>query len=300
LKGETGTGKKLAAWFLHQHSKRAGEPLVTVNCAALSPTLLESELFGHEKGAFTGAHKQKLGKFEHAGQGTLFLDEIGELTPPLQSKLLRILDDREFERVGGNRTLRMECRIVTASHIDFPSALEEGRFRADLYHRLNVISVEIPTLRERREDIPLLARYFLKQKSSRHHKRITKISPKAIDQLKQYSWPGNVRELENTIERAVVLSQGQELTEVALPHTQIAEPPPPAPTSPDPTSMTLKAFRDQALEKIEGQYFDHLLTLHQGHISRASAAAGIDRKTFYRKIRKYGIDPKTYKKNPQL
>jgi len=160
LRGETGTGKELAARFLHAHSSRSQNPFVAVNCAALTESLLESELFGHEKGAFTGAHRQKLGKFEYAGSGTLFLDEVGEISPHLQSKMLRVLDDRQFERVGGNKTLTVHCRVIAASNIDFSEALKTGRFREDLYYRLNVVSIDLPPLRNRPEDIPLLARHF--------------------------------------------------------------------------------------------------------------------------------------------
>ncbi|MFQ5451697.1 MAG: sigma 54-interacting transcriptional regulator [Nitrospinaceae bacterium] len=297
LRGETGTGKELAARSLHAGSPRNHHRFLAVNCAALTESLLESELFGHEKGAFTGAHRQKLGKFEYAGDGTLFLDEIGEIPPPLQAKLLRVLDDREFERVGGNKTLKVRCRIIAASNINFPRALKEGRFREDLYYRLNVVSIDLPPLRERKEDIPLLARHFLKLKSGLHRRSVPALSPEAEAQLMAYSWPGNVRELENIIEQAVILAPGNRLNPFALPEREGPAPAPSSPISWDPARTTLKAFREEILRQYEGEYFDRLLRLHRGHISHAARAAGIDRKTFYRKIKQCGIDPARHK-NP--
>jgi len=298
LKGETGTGKKLAARLLHAASPRASAPLVTVNCGALAPTLLESELFGHEKGAFTGAHQQKLGKFEFAASGTLFLDEIGEFPPELQTRMLRVLDDREFERVGGNRTLEAKCRIIAASHLDFEAALSTGRFREDLFYRLNVIAIDLPPLRERREDLPLLVEHFLKEKAERHRKPPLRPTPELFRQLMDHGWPGNVRELENSLERAVVLNSGPLLNRVDLGRVEevALSAPGGKPLPEEIFSQPLKAFRDHVLEIQEGEYFHRLLGRHAGHISRAAQAAGIDRKTFYRKIRAYGIDPGRYKK----
>ena len=185
LRGETGTGKELAARFLHAHSPRVRQGFLAVNCAALAETLLESELFGHEKGAFTGAHRQKLGKFEFAGRGTLFLDEIGEIPLHLQAKMLRILDDRVFERVGGNRPIPVQCRIIAASNIDFERALREKRFREDLYYRLNVVSIDLPPLRERPEDISLLAHHFLRLKSAKYGKGVSSFAPEALSRLEE-------------------------------------------------------------------------------------------------------------------
>jgi DNA-binding NtrC family response regulator len=294
LRGETGTGKELAARFLHAHSPRSQNQFVAVNCAALTESLLESELFGHEKGAFTGAHRQKLGKFEYAGSGTLFLDEIGEISPHLQAKMLRVLDDRQFERVGGNKTLDVHCRVIAASNIDFSEALKAGRFRDDLYYRLNVVSIDLPPLRNRLQDIPLLARHFLMQKSQRHNKPSPEISSEALQQLKSYAWPGNVRELENVIEQAVIFSQTQIIDHFALPARQLPSSKP-SDTEKDLSQMTLKQYLSSILKESEARYFEVLLKKHRGHISRTAQSAGIDRKTFYRKIAHCGIDPKTFK-----
>jgi Nif-specific regulatory protein len=203
--GESGTGKELAARAIHQNSKRASKPFVAVNCAALSESLLESELFGHEKGAFTGALGQKKGRLELAEGGTLFLDEIGELSAALQVKLLRVLQEREFERVGGTRTIKIDIRLIAATNKDLEAAISAGAFRKDLYYRLNVVKLEMPSLKQRQEDIPLLASYFAAKYADRCNRKVTGISPEAKGRLIGYDWPGNVRELENAIERAVVL-----------------------------------------------------------------------------------------------
>jgi len=297
LRGETGTGKELAARFLHAHSPRSQYQFLAVNCAALTESLLESELFGHEKGAFTGAHRQKLGKFEYAGSGTLFLDEIGEISPLLQAKMLRVLDDRKFERVGGNKTIDVQCRVIAASNIDFTQAMETGRFRQDLYYRLNVVSIDLPPLRERARDIPLLSLHFLSEKSKRHNKPVREISAQAMDDLSQYRWPGNVRELENIIEQAVILAKGKVIDRLPLPAQKIPSVGSIMKTldQEDLTQMTLKEYIAGILQESEARYFSALLKRHKGHISRTAETAGIDRKTFYRKIKQCGIDPKKFK-----
>ena len=207
LRGESGTGKELAAQAIHRSSSRAAKPFVAINCATLSPTLLESELFGHEKGAFTGAVQRQVGKLEVAQGGSLFLDEVGEIPPPLQAKLLRVLQEREFERVGGTRPIRADVRLVAATNRDLEAAIRDGSFRGDLYYRLNVITLELPPLRQRREDIPLLANHFVAVHSRRLGRRVLGISPPARRCLLGYSWPGNIRELGNVIERALVLGE---------------------------------------------------------------------------------------------
>ena len=214
--GETGTGKELIARAIHMHSDRRRRPFVKVNCASIPAELLESELFGHEKGSFTGAIAQHIGRFEAAHGGTLFLDEIGELPLHLQSKLLRAVQEQEFERVGGNRTIQVDVRIVAATNRDLKAMVEENRFRADLYYRLAVFPVNVPALRERSEDIPLLARYFVEKHAVRMGRNIESIPAYALDALTNYDWPGNIRELQNVIERSVVMSDGPEL-HVALP-----------------------------------------------------------------------------------
>jgi DNA-binding NtrC family response regulator len=211
ITGESGTGKELIAAAIHEHSPRAGGPFVKLHCAALAETLLESELFGHERGAFTGAQARRDGRFQHADGGTLFLDEIGEISPSTQVKLLRFLQEREFERVGGNQTIKVDVRIVAATNRDLKKLVREGRFREDLYYRLNVVSVDVPPLRERPSDIPLLAVHFLRKYAADNEKIMRGFSTEALDRLVRYDWPGNVRELENAIERAVVVCRGDEV-----------------------------------------------------------------------------------------
>ncbi|MBD0373387.1 MAG: sigma 54-interacting transcriptional regulator [Pyrinomonadaceae bacterium] len=217
IRGESGTGKELAARAIHLHSPRAAKPFVAINCAALTETLLESELFGHEKGAFTGALTQKKGRLEMADTGTIFLDEIGELAPQMQAKLLRVLQEREFERVGGTRPIKVDVRVIAATNKELEEAIKTGDFRQDLYYRLNVVSIVMPPLRERREDIPLLASYFASKFSKKSKRQVTGISPSARAYLTNYDWPGNVRELENAIERAVVLGSGNQILPDDLP-----------------------------------------------------------------------------------
>jgi two-component system response regulator HydG len=222
--GESGTGKEMVAQAIHRQSPRAASPFVAINCAAITETLLESELFGHEKGAFTGAVAQKKGKLELAEGGTVFLDEIGELAAPLQAKLLRVLQQREFERVGGTRTWKLNVRVIAATNRDLLGEVRRGAFREDLYHRLNVVALHVPPLRERAEDIPALAAHFLERASARCRRRVTGIAPDALAHLKAYTWPGNVRELENAIERAVVLGEGETLLPEDLPETVLDAP----------------------------------------------------------------------------
>lgn len=217
IQGESGTGKEAIATLIHKIGPRAGKPFIKVSCAALPETLLESELFGYEKGAFTGAVGQKEGRFELANEGTLFLDEVGEINPALQVKLLRVLQEGEFERVGGTKVLRCNVRIISATNVDLATAIKQKRFREDLYYRLNVITINIPPLRERKEDIPLLVSHFLKIYQEKNNKVVDGISEEVLDILTNYSWPGNVRELKNVIERAVVLTQKRIISQEDLP-----------------------------------------------------------------------------------
>ena len=216
LLGESGTGKEVLARSIHAWSPRASRPFIAVNCVALSEELLESELFGHEKGAFTGAHQQKPGKFELANHGTIFLDEVGDIAGPLQAKLLRVLQEHEFERVGGTKPIRVDIRVIAATNRNLEEAVEAGRFREDLYYRLNVVRLRIPPLRERRGDVPQLAEHFLRKYCAETGKTIASISPQALERLHEHGWPGNVRELENAIERAVVLGGGGEISTADL------------------------------------------------------------------------------------
>lgn len=217
ITGESGTGKELAARAIHKNSRRSNKAFVAVNCAALAENLLESELFGHEKGAFTGAVSQKKGRLEIADGGTLFLDEVGEISPALQVKLLRVLQEREFERVGGTRTMKVDIRLIAASNKNLEEAIEQGTFRQDLFYRLNVVGMEMPPLRDRREDIPLLASYFVEKYSAKCNRRVRGITPEARARLASYDWPGNVRELENAIERAIVLGTTEQVLPEDLP-----------------------------------------------------------------------------------
>jgi DNA-binding NtrC family response regulator len=217
LLGESGTGKEVFARSMHNWSERRSEPFVAINCVGLAKELLESELFGHEKGAFTGAHQLKKGKLEFAQGGTVFLDEVGEISAELQSKLLRFLQEREFERVGGTQPIRVDVRMIAATNRDLGGAIKDGRFREDLFYRLNVIPISLPPLRERRQDIPVLAKYFLRRFAADTKKNVTGIAPDAEARLAVYRWPGNVRELANVIERAVVLGQGEAITLGDLP-----------------------------------------------------------------------------------
>ena len=271
--GESGTGKELVAHAIHHNSPRAKKPFVAINCAALSENLLESELFGHEKGAFTGAILQKKGKLEVAEGGTVFLDEIGELAPSLQAKLLRVLQEREFERVGGTRTIKMDVRLITATNRDLEEEVKKVRFREDLYYRLNVVSLRMPALRERREDISLLASYFAAKYGKRSNRTLLGISPQARACLMNYDWPGNVRELENAVERAVVLGSSDLILPEDLPE-QILE-------KAAPMGTTVNAFHDavrdakkqlivSAVEQAGGNYTEaaKLLGLHPNYLHR--------------------------------
>lgn len=217
IHGESGTGKELVARALHASSARSRRPLVILNCAALNESLLESELFGHEKGAFTGADKRREGRFVEADGGTLFLDEIGDISPLMQVRLLRAIQEREVQRVGSNQTLSVDVRLIAATHRDLAEEVSAGRFRQDLYYRLNVVTIDMPPLRQRKEDIPQLARYFLQRYAERNRKAVQGFTPQAMDLLIHYAWPGNIRELENAVERAVVLLTGEYISERVLP-----------------------------------------------------------------------------------
>lgn len=274
ITGESGTGKELVARAVHMNSDRADKPFVAINCAAITETLLESELFGHEKGAFTGAVSQKKGKLEVGEGGTVFLDEIGELAVPVQAKLLRVLQEREFERVGGTRPIKLDVRLISATNRDLKEASRTGAFRSDLYYRLNVVSLHMPALRERREDIPLLAAFFAAQYAERVKRRVTGISPEARAWLMRYEWPGNVRELENAIERAVVLGSTEMILPEDLPESvledTVAESGEPVSALHDGIRDAKKALIERAIEQANGNYTEaaRLLGVHPNHLFR--------------------------------
>jgi transcriptional regulator with GAF, ATPase, and Fis domain len=273
IRGESGTGKELAARAIHRGSKRAERPFVAVNCAALTDSLLESELFGHEKGSFTGAIALKKGMLEVADTGTLFLDEIGEMTPQLQSKLLRVLQERQFERVGGTRSLRVDIRVITATNKNLDEAIRNGSFRQDLYFRMNVVDINMPALRERREDIPLLAKHFTAKYSQLCKRRVTGLSPEALECLIGYDWPGNVRELENAIERAVVLGSTERIQPEDLPEFLVERMPSTNLSTGkyyDSVKEAKRAIILKALQQTSGNYTEaaKLLGVHPNNLHR--------------------------------
>jgi two-component system response regulator AtoC len=275
ITGDSGTGKELVARAIHSQSHRRSKPFVAVSCAALPESLLESELFGHEKGAFTGAYSQKKGKFEVANRGTLFLDEIGEMSANIQVHLLRVLEEKEFTRVGGNELIKVDVRVISATNKDIRKAVANGEFREDLYYRLNVVSVELPLLREREEDIPLLAQHFLRKFAAENQKEIAGFSPEATDFLLKYEWPGNVRELENAIERAVILAKSSSIEVADMPQENLL--------------LTHSAPHGESLRQVEKNHILNILSETGGNHSEAARTLGISRATLYNKIRAYGL-----------
>jgi two-component system, NtrC family, response regulator HydG len=294
VQGESGTGKELVARALHARSPRGDKPLVTLNCGALSETLLESELFGHVKGAFTGAHRDQKGIFEAADGGTVFLDEIGDTPPATQVRLLRVLQDGEVKRVGAAESVRVDVRVVGATHRDLPRLVREGRFREDLFYRLNVITIPVPPLRDRIDDVPLLAAHFLRSYAGRLGSPARTLAPDAVELLCSHRWPGNVRELENAIERAVVLCRGEAITPAELPPTITRHTAPlvrlPATDEAELATMTYMAAKDQALRRFEKSYVQALMRASDGSISGAARKAGMDRSNFKRVLNRYRDD----------
>lgn len=280
LTGESGTGKEMIAAALHYNSPRKNKRFVRLNCGALTPTLLESELFGHEAGAFTDAKKQKIGRFEMADGGTLFLDEITETSPEFQVKLLRVLQEQEFERVGGSETIPVDVRVVTATNQDIEARVRDGRFREDLYYRLNVVKIEIPPLRERGDDAILLTRVFLKEFCELNGKPLLKISPRALEAIKQFNWPGNVRQLRNAIEGMVVLATGKEIGLRNLP---------PEIQNAGASQKAMRLRVGASLSEMEREMIHATLEQTGGNRAAAARVLGLSRKTLYRKIVEYGI-----------
>jgi len=282
--GESGTGKELIANAIHQNSSRAQRPFIKVNCAALPETLLESELFGHEKGAFTGATARKQGRFQLAHNGSLLLDEIGEMSPPTQAKILRVLQEREFEPIGSTQTIKVDTRVIAATNKNLEEEIKEGRFREDLFYRINVVTIRVPPLRERREDIPLLADFFLKRFAEKNRRVLKGFTPRAMDLLMRHDWSGNVRELENVIERAVIMARGEMVTPMEFPENlkaldvELKEP-----------GFDLSPGR--SLKEVEKEMILRTLAETGGNRTHAADILGISRRTLQLKLKEYGINP---------
>jgi len=291
ITGESGTGKELVARAVHNNGNHREEPFIGVNCSVFSESLLESELFGHEKGAFTGAGERKKGKLEVAGSGTIFLDEISEISKELQVKLLRVLQEREFYRVGGNKLIKVKARFITSSNRNIEQEVTRGNFRKDLFYRLNVMHINVPPLRDRASDIPLLFDYFIRKYSERQDKEITGISGDVYDFICKHNYPGNVRELENIAERAVVMTKGKVIEKTVLnsfytvkEECQLEFP-----------SLVLSEARKSTNDMFEKQFLDRLLKVAQGKISEAAKIAGVDRRTIHRMLKKNNVNPNQYK-----
>jgi DNA-binding NtrC family response regulator len=289
LTGETGTGKGVLAKLIHRHSTRREVQFISVHCGAIPDTLLESELFGHEKGAFTGAVRRKLGKFELAHGGTIFLDEIGTITPAAQIKLLQVLQDRTFQRVGGEALIEADVRIIAASNADLGEMVDRGLFRSDLYYRLNVFPIAIPPLRERREDIPQLTEVFMRQMNRFNHRGIHYVHPLVTEVFQRYPWPGNIRELQNLIERACILEKSSILTPASFPAELFANMPPTGAPLLSETRMTLAEARGRAVEEAEKRYLRDILVRHGGRINRTAEAAGVTVRQINKLMNRYGL-----------
>jgi DNA-binding NtrC family response regulator len=285
ITGESGTGKELVAQTIHQLSPRAGFPFIAINCAAIPETLLESEIFGHEKGAFTGAADRRQGCFELADRGTLFLDEIGEMTPATQVKLLRVLQERKFRRLGGRTEQSVDVRVIAATNIDPAEAVKAGKLREDLYYRLNVFAFRLPTLRERKDDLPLLIQAFINEFNARNQKNIASVDQQAMRMLEHYGWPGNVRELRNVIERATILAPGPFIEAKHMPPVLAEEPPPEQ-------QPQLALAPGTTVEEAERRLIMMTLAHTRDNKTRAAEILGISLKTLHNKLNKLRLRPK--------
>ncbi len=296
IQGETGTGKELVAQALHDADTRRAGPFVALNCAVLNDSLLETELFGHERGAFTGAERRKAGRFELADGGTLLLDEVGDISPAMQAKLLRVLQTGDFERVGGTETVKVEVRIIASTHKHLEAEVKTGRFRADLFYRLNVIRIELPPLRERTEDIPLLAMHFLEKHRPPKTKPVTEIASEAMQTLVRHNWPGNVRELENAIKAGVALTDGSVLNRDDLPESVAprATPLPRASSLLD-VDQALPELTGDLIARVEREYFVKLLCQYKGNVARCARHSGLSRRSVTQKLQKYGLERTAFK-----
>jgi Nif-specific regulatory protein len=289
VRGESGVGKELVARALHERSNRANRPFVTMNCAALTETLLESELFGHERGSFTGAIGQKIGKFEQADGGTLFLDEVGEMGASMQAKFLRVLEGHPFERVGGQQEVNTDVRVIAATNRNLEEAINQGKFRKDLYFRLHVVQIEVPPLRDRLEDVPLLAEFFLSRYTLQTARPPRSISERAMNRLREYHWPGNVRELQNTIERAVILGRDDVIEEKDIQFSSLESP------MEQSTATNLSSLPSNiSLGELEQQHILRTLDETGWNKSQAAQILGIERSTLDRKLKKYKVQRPTH------
>jgi DNA-binding NtrC family response regulator len=294
LTGETGTGKGVVAKLVHRHSNRLNRQYIGVHCGAIPDTLVESELFGHEKGAFTGAVKRRLGKFEIARGGTIFLDEIGTISATAQIKLLQVLQERTFQRVGGEEVIESDARVIAASNTDLKAMTETGSFRTDLYYRLNVFPIEIPSLRDRKEDIPILVEVFLKKLNQYYAKDIADIHPLVLEAFQRYHWPGNIRELENLVERSYILEKGATLTPESFPGELFEGSDATAQVPLDP-NRTLAEVRRDGMESLERSYLEELLRATRGRINETAEKAGIGTRQLHKLLTKYGIKKERFK-----
>jgi DNA-binding NtrC family response regulator len=278
ITGESGAGKDLLATYIHSQSKRAAQPFVKIDCATLPGELLEAELFGYERGAFTGAVEARAGRFEAAQHGTIVLDEIAHLSTDAQAKLLRVIERREFERLGGRKTIKLDARLLALTNVDLDAAVKAGRFREDLFYRLNVINIRVPPLRERKQDLPALAQYFVKQYAAKHVRKVDRVSPPALALLKSYDYPGNARELANVIERAVIVANGRSIESDDLPAGLSA-------------AVAAQRQREQppSLAEMEASYIAEILVATRGNKTQCARILGISRKNLYEKIARYDL-----------
>jgi DNA-binding NtrC family response regulator len=294
INGETGTGKGVMAKLIHQHSPRQRSQFISVHCGAIPETLLESELFGHEKGAFTGAIRRKLGKFEIARGGTIFLDEIGTITPSAQIKLLQVLQDGTYSRVGGEEILKTDARVIAATNADLNKMISDGLLRKDLFYRLNVFPIDIPPLRDRIQDLPLFLDFYLKKLNRLYRKRITKIRPIVVETLQRYSWPGNIRELENLVERAYILEETDQLSPESFP-IDLFQDEGPATILPLDTCLPLAEARKRAIDAFERQYLKDLLLRNHGRIKKSADEAGVTTRQIHKLLTRHGLRKEDFK-----
>jgi two-component system response regulator AtoC/two-component system nitrogen regulation response regulator NtrX len=292
--GESGTGKELVAREVHQRSSRQRGPFVAVNCAALPEALIESELFGHKKGAFTGAHGDRKGKFELANSGTIFLDEVGDMSADVQAKLLRVLELKTLEPLGGSETIETDARVIAATHKDLRALVAEGKFRADLFYRLNVVDILLPPLRARRDDIGLVVERVLSDLARKHGRGPREVSPRALEALVAFTWPGNVRQLRNALERSFVLASGTRLEIDDLPQ-EVREPAPAAQTAEDDPSLSFAEAKRRAMRAFELEFIERKLREHRGNISKTAQALGMHRQSLQQKLKELGIVINRYK-----